>query len=31
MAANHHLEAPDFHGISTRDMIRKSGYRECPK
>jgi hypothetical protein len=29
--ANHYMETLAFHSISGRDMIRKFGYRECPR
>jgi hypothetical protein len=31
VTANHYMETLAFHSISGRDMIRKFGYRECPK
>src|ERR1700731_4859291 len=29
--ANHYMDTLAFHSISGRDMIRKFGYRECPR
>ncbi|HWX07407.1 MAG TPA: hypothetical protein VN065_16390 [Bradyrhizobium sp.] len=31
VTANHYMETLAFHSISGRDMIRKFGYRECPR
>jgi hypothetical protein len=31
VTANHFMDTLAFHSISGRDMIRKFGYRECPK
>jgi hypothetical protein len=31
LVANHHVDTLAFHTISGRDLIRKFGYRECPK
>src|ERR1700682_4618737 len=31
VTANHYMDTLAFHSISGRDMIRKFGYRECPK
>jgi hypothetical protein len=31
VTANHYMDTPAFHAISGRDIIRKFGYRECPK
>ena len=31
VTANHYMDTLEFHAISGRDMIRKFGYRECPK
>jgi hypothetical protein len=31
VAANHYMDTLEFHSISGSDMIRKFGYRECPK
>ncbi len=31
LAANHYMDTLAFHSISGGDMIRKFGYRECPK
>jgi hypothetical protein len=29
--ANHYMDSFAFHSISGRDIIRKFGYRQCPK
>ena len=29
--ANHYMDTLEFHSISGSDMIRKFGYRECPR
>jgi hypothetical protein len=31
VTANHYMETLEFHSISGGDMIRKFGYRACPK
>jgi hypothetical protein len=31
VTANHYMDTLAFHSISGSDMIRKFGYRECPK
>ena len=31
VTANHYMDTLAFHAISGRDMIRKFGYRECPR
>jgi hypothetical protein len=31
VTANHYMDPLAFHAISGRDMIRKFGYKECPK
>jgi hypothetical protein len=31
LTANHYMDTLEFHAISGADMIRKFGYRECPK
>jgi hypothetical protein len=31
VTANHYMDTLEFHTISGRDIIRKFGYRECPK
>jgi hypothetical protein len=31
VTANHYLDTLAFHSISGRDMIRKFGYKECPR
>jgi|tagenome__1003787_1003787.scaffolds.fasta_scaffold20963538_4 hypothetical protein len=31
VVANHYMETLEFHSISGGDMIRKFGYRACPK
>ena len=31
LTANHYMDTLAFHAISGSDMIRKFGYRECPK
>ena len=31
VTANHYMDTLAFHSISGRDMIRKFGYRECPR
>jgi hypothetical protein len=31
VTANHYMETLEFHSISGSDMIRKFGYRACPK
>ena len=31
VTANHYMDTLEFHAISGRDMIRKFGYRECPR
>jgi hypothetical protein len=31
VAANHYMDTLEFHSISGSDMIKKFGYRECPK
>jgi hypothetical protein len=31
VTANHYMDTLAFHTISGRDMIRKFGYRECPR
>lgn len=31
LTANHYMDTLAFHAISGRDMIRKFGYRECPR
>jgi hypothetical protein len=31
VTVNHYMETLAFHSISGRDMIRKFGYRECPR
>ena len=31
LTANRHMDTLEFHPISGADMIRKFGYRECPK
>jgi hypothetical protein len=31
VTANHYMDTLEFHSISGGDMIRKFGYRECPK
>ena len=31
VTANHYMDTLEFHAISGRDLIRKFGYRECPK
>jgi hypothetical protein len=31
LLANHYVDTLAFHTISGRDLIRKFGYRECPK
>ena|SRR5947209_8658076 len=31
LTANHYMDTLAFHTISGADMIRKFGYRECPK
>ena len=31
VTAHHYLDTLEFHSISGSDMIRKFGYRECPK
>jgi hypothetical protein len=31
VTANHYMDTLEFHAISGRDIIRKFGYRECPK
>ncbi len=31
VTANHYMDTLEFHAISGGDMIRKFGYRECPK
>jgi hypothetical protein len=31
VTANHYMETLEFHSIPGSDMIRKFGYRACPK
>jgi hypothetical protein len=31
VTANHYMDTLEFHSIPGSDMIRKFGYRECPK
>jgi hypothetical protein len=31
VTANHYMDTLAFHAISSRDMIQKFGYRECPR
>ena len=31
VTANHFMDTLAFHSISGRDMIRKFGYRACPR
>jgi len=31
VTANHYMDTLAFHSISSRDMIQKFGYRECPR
>jgi hypothetical protein len=31
VTANHYMDTLEFHTISGRDMIRKFGYKECPR
>ncbi len=31
LVANHYMDSPEFHAISGRDIVRKFGYRACPR
>ncbi len=31
VTANHYMDTLEFHAIAGRDMIRKFGYKECPR
>jgi hypothetical protein len=31
VTAHHYMDTLEFHAISGRDMIRRFGYRECPR